>query len=93
MAGFYMDPTGRPDPEREARKGIAGRVELRPQRRSALLGMRGFACPACDMPLGVSGPLAWNELAACPFCDEVAQTREFIREHGWPEVELVARFR
>jgi hypothetical protein len=93
MSGFYMDPTGRPDPDREARKGIAGRIELRKQSRAAMLGIRGFACPACDMPLAVSEPLAWNQRAACPFCDEVAPTRDFVRDTGWPEVELVARFR
>ena len=93
MAGFYMDPTGRPDPDREQRKGIAGRFEIREQRRSTLLGIRGFACPACDMPLAVSAPLSWSALATCPFCDGVAPTHEFVRENGWPEVELVARFR
>jgi hypothetical protein len=92
MAGFYMDPTGRPDPDREVRKGIAGRFELREQRRAAVLGVRGIACPACDMPLSVAAPLVWDQLATCPFCDGVAPTREFIRDHGWPEVELVARF-
>ena len=93
MAGFYMDPTGRPDPDREARKGIAGRVELRKQTRAAMLGTRGLACPACDMPLSIGAPLAWDQDAACPFCDEVAPTRAFVRDAGWPEVELVARFR
>ena len=91
MSGFYFDPTGRPDPDREARKGIAGRLEIRPQSRTAELGIRGLACPECDMPLGVSSPLPWNGSAECPFCFAVAPTRSFIRETGWPEVRLVAR--
>ncbi len=89
----YLDPSSRPDPEREGRqRATAGHVELRPQRRSALLGTRSLACPGCEMPLGISAPLGWNDLVECPFCDGVAPTRDFIREHGWPEVELVARF-
>ncbi len=91
MAGFYMDPTGRPDPDREARKGIAGRLEIRPARRSTLLGTRSLACPDCEMPLAISRSLNWSEPVRCPFCDAIAPTRSFIRRHGWPEVRLVAR--
>ncbi len=91
MAGFYMDPTGRPDPDREARKGIAGRLEIRPARRSTLLGTRSLACPDCEMPLSISRSLRWSEPVQCPFCDAVAPMPAFIRAEGWPEVRLVAR--
>jgi hypothetical protein len=91
VSGFNLDPSGRPNPDRELRKGVAGRVEIRPQTRVTELGVRGLACPECDMPLVISSSLPWNGSAQCPFCETVAPTREFIRETGWPEVRLVAR--
>jgi hypothetical protein len=91
VSGFIFGQHGRPDPDREARKGIAGRLEIRPQSRVAELGTRGLACPECEMPLGLSASLAWNGSAQCPFCDAVAPTRSFLRDTGWPEVRLVAR--
>jgi hypothetical protein len=89
---FYLDPSARPDPSREEReRATPGRIELRPAQRVAVLGKRSLACPACEMPLAISATLSWSEPVACPFCDEVAPTRSFIRAHGWPEVRLVAR--
>jgi hypothetical protein len=89
--GLFFDPATTPDPDRERLKGIAGRVELRPAERAAWLGIRSLACPECDMPLALSGPVGFSDDIACAFCETVAPTREFIRNQGWPAVDLIAR--
>ena len=88
-----FDPGARPDPEREERlHAQASRVEIRPARRSVPLAVRSLACPSCDMPLRIAGPMGYDELIACGFCESAAPGREFVREEGWPPVNLVARF-
>ena len=89
---FQLQPNSQPDPDREERlQSKAARVEIRPASRVAHLAVRSLACPACDMPVALGGSASWHERIGCPFCDEWAPTREFVREHGWPEVELIAR--
>ena len=88
-----FDPGSRPDPEREERlRASASRVEIRPQRRALPLAVRSLACPECDMPLRLAGPASYEGLIGCAFCETVAPAREFVREQGWPPVNLVARF-
>jgi hypothetical protein len=90
--GLYIDPAGNPDPQREDKlRAAAARVEQRPATRGPWLGMRSLACPACGLPIAISAPVGWGELIACAFCETAAPTREFIRDHGWPEVDLIAR--
>lgn len=90
--GLFYDPASNLDPERDERlRAAAARVEIRPAERAAWLGMRSLACPECDMPLTLSGPVGLSDHIACAFCETVAPTREFIREHGWPAVDLIAR--
>ena len=43
------------------------------------------------MPLQISGPIGYDQLLACGFCETVAPGREFVRDQGWPPVNLVAR--
>ena len=88
-----FDPGSRPDPERDERlRASASRVEIRPQRRAVPLALRGLACPTCDMPLRLGAPAGFDGLIACGFCDAIAPAREFLRDQGWPQVRLVARF-
>jgi len=90
--GVFFDPASTPDPERDERlRATAARVELRPAERAAWLGVRSLACPECGVPIALSGPVGWGEQIACAFCETAAPTREFIRDHGWPEVDLIAR--
>jgi hypothetical protein len=35
--------------------------------------------------------LRFSEEIACAFCETTAPVREFMREQGWPEVDLIAR--
>lgn len=89
---MFFDPASTPDPERDERlRAAAARVELRPAERAAWLGMRSLACPACDMPIAISGTVGFSDVIACAFCETTAPTRDFIREQGWPAVDLIAR--
>ena len=88
-----FDPGARPDPEREERlRASAARVEIRPARKTLPLAMRGLACPECDMPLRLAAPAGFDGLIVCSFCDAIGPAREFLRDEGWPQVRLVARF-
>jgi hypothetical protein len=90
--GVFFDPASTPDPERDERlRASAARVELRPAERAAWLGMRSLACPECDVPIALSGPVALSDEIACAFCETAAPVREFIRDQGWPAVDLIAR--
>ena len=90
--GLFFDPASTPDPERDERlRAAAARVELRPAERAAWLGRRSLACPACDMPIAISTPVGLSDEIACAFCETIAPTRDFIRDQGWPAVELIAR--
>ncbi len=90
--GIFYDPASTPGPEREERLSAkAGRVELRPAEKAAWLGTRSLACPACDMPIAITAPVGFSDEIACAFCETTAPTREFIREQGWPAVDLIAR--
>ena len=89
---FVFDPSARPDPERDERLHAAtARVEIRPAERVAWLGSKALACPECGVPLGITAPIRWSEEMVCAFCDAVAPTREFVRDRGWPPVDLIAR--
>jgi len=88
--GLFFDPATTPDPERDD-KLRAARVELRPAEKAAWLGTRSLACPSCDMPLAIAGSVGFSDEIACAFCEATAPTREYIRQQGWPAVDLIAR--
>ena len=90
--GIFFDPATSQDPERDERlRAAAARVELRPAERAAWLGTRSLACPACDMPIAITAPVGFADEIACAFCETTAPTRDFIRDRGWPTVDLIAR--
>lgn len=89
---LHLDPYSQPDPEREDELRVNGaRIELRPAERAAWLGTRSLACPDCGVPISLGSSVGWDEEIACAFCEATAPTREYIRRHGWPAVELIAR--
>jgi hypothetical protein len=89
---MFFDPSANQDPEREDKlRAAAARVEQRPAARAAWLGMRSLACPECGVPIAISGPVGFSDVIACAFCETAAPTREFIQDHGWPAVDLIAR--
>jgi hypothetical protein len=90
---LQFDPAARPDPELESRlRGSAARIEIRPAVRVAHLATRSLACPGCAMPLELTEPVRWRDRLACPFCERVAPTGDFVQRQGWPEVDVIARF-
>ena len=92
MVALHLDPYSQPDPEREDELRANGaRIDLRPSQRVARLAVRSLACPSCGVPVAIPGPVGWSEPIACAYCESSAPTREYLREHGWPRVELIAR--
>lgn len=88
-----LDPHSVPDPEREDELRANGaQIELRPSSRVAELAVRSLACPSCGVPVTIDAPVGWNERIACAFCESSAETREYVRDEGWPRVRLIARF-
>ena len=89
---LHLDPQGQPDPEREEQlRSHGARIEIRPSARIARLAVRSLACPSCGVPVAIPAPVSWDERLACAFCEATAPTREFVRDEGWPPVELIAR--
>ena len=87
-----FDPSARPDPQRDERlRATTTHVEIRPSERTAHLAVRSLACPSCGVPVAIDTPIGLSEVIACAFCEESAPTREYVRDWGWPRVDLVAR--
>jgi hypothetical protein len=87
-----FDRGARPDPDHEERlRSTAARVEIRPAASTAQLAIRSLACPSCGVPIALDGPVGWREPIACAFCEQSAPTRAFVREQGWPQVDVIAR--
>jgi hypothetical protein len=87
-----LDPSSQPSPERDERlRANTTRVEIRPVERVAHLATRSMACPSCELPVRIAGPVGLGSMLECPFCESIASTRAYIREEGWPEVQLIAR--
>jgi hypothetical protein len=63
------DP-GRPEP-------VAGEYELRIA-RTRQLGVGTFACPECDAPVALPGPVAPRDLILCPYCWHDGAVRDFL---------------
>jgi hypothetical protein len=43
------------------------------------------------VPIAISGPVGFSDVIACAFCETAAPTSQFIRDQGWPAVDLIAR--
>jgi hypothetical protein len=87
-----FDPSARPDPQRDERqRATTTHVEIRPQERTAHLAVRSLACPSCGVPVAIDAPIGFSQVMICSFCEESAPTREYVRDWGWPPVDLVAR--
>jgi hypothetical protein len=90
--GLHLDPYSQPDPEREDELRAHGaRIEMRPAERAAWLGTRSLACPECGVPIALGSPVRWDEEIACAFCESIAPTRDYVRPHGFPAVDVIAR--
>ena len=89
---LQFDPAARPDPEQEYQlRHSTARVEIRPAPKAAHLGVRSLACPGCGVPVALSHSVGWSEEIACAFCESAAPTSAYVQQHGWPEVDVIAR--
>jgi hypothetical protein len=89
---LHLDPQSQPDPERDDELRAHGaQVEIRPSSKVATLAVRSLACPSCGVPVAIETTVGWRESIACAFCEAEAETREYVREDGWPRVRLIAR--
>ena len=56
---------------------VAGEHELRIG-RTKQLGIGTLACPECDAPVALGGPVAPADRIGCPYCRHVAPVRDFL---------------
>jgi hypothetical protein len=43
------------------------------------------------VPIAISEPVGFSDEIACAFCETTGPARDFIRDQGWPAVDLIAR--
>jgi hypothetical protein len=63
------------DPQRP--QPIAGEHELRIA-RTRHLGVGTLACPECDAPVALGGPVGPAVELGCPYCHHFAPARDFL---------------
>jgi len=57
------------------------RIHVRKERRTAeatRLAGGTLACPRCDAPVALSGPVAPADPLACPYCAQTGAVRDFL---------------
>jgi hypothetical protein len=59
-------------------RGGPAREELRRTSRSTRVATGTLACPRCDAPVALVGPVSPAAWLACPFCDHAGAVREFL---------------
>jgi uncharacterized paraquat-inducible protein A len=61
----------------EPSQPVAGAYEHRRAVRGRL-GTGTLACPECDAPVHITGPLAATDALGCPYCGHDAAVRDFL---------------
>jgi hypothetical protein len=51
----------------------------RVQRATQRLGHGALACPVCEVPVLLGGPVPFTSHLVCPFCLESRPARQFVR--------------
>ena len=51
----------------------------RTRRATQGLGHGALACPACEVPVLLAGPVPFTSHLVCPFCLESSPARQFVR--------------
>jgi uncharacterized paraquat-inducible protein A len=64
------------DPMRH--RAVAPLREVRHDVRPGRLAGGTLACPECDAPVAIPGPVSPAALLACPYCDHAAPLRDFL---------------
>ena len=75
---FLQEPWDREEPDRSQqgepfvpRKGVRRSVHR--------LGRGALACPVCEVPVLLAGPVPFSGNLVCPFCLESRPARQFVR--------------
>ena len=58
--------------------GAGIRVHDERRTRTSRLGVGTLACPHCDAPVALAGPVAPSAALACPYCGHGGAVREFL---------------
>lgn len=61
-------------------EGVGGRLEIHHERRtrSTRLGTGTLACPDCDAPVAIAGPMSPAAALVCPYCGHGGALRDFL---------------
>jgi hypothetical protein len=71
--GFDSEPV-RPDPVGR----MSGTEEERRVTRTSRVATGTLACPRCDAPIALAGPVAPSDALRCPYCRHGAAVRDFL---------------
>ena len=76
--GLMRDPIDWEDSERShtAEPYVPFKTERRSTQR---VGVGSFACPECDVPVALGGPIQLAGRMRCPFCRGIHPVRAFVR--------------
>jgi hypothetical protein len=81
-----------PDAAHKTEPFVPHKIVRQPVKR---LARGALACPACDLPVFLDGPITVSLSLECPFCRESRPARQFLRlgrpDTGLNEVEVRAR--
>jgi hypothetical protein len=66
------------DPVRPEPAGAGALEYRRIVGRSTKVGSGTLACPSCDAPVALAGPVAPGDLLGCPFCAHAGRVRDFL---------------
>jgi hypothetical protein len=58
--------------------GSGIRIHDERRTRTARLGVGTLACPRCDAPVALAGPLSPADPLGCPYCGQTGALRDFL---------------
>jgi hypothetical protein len=61
-------------------EAVGSGIQIHDERRtrSTRLGVGTLACPRCDAPVALAGPLSPAAPLACPYCGQAGALRDFL---------------
>jgi hypothetical protein len=75
---FLQQPWDREEPDRShSSEPYVPYKRIRPATQR--LGQGALACPVCEVPVLLSGPVPFTSHLVCPFCLESNPARQFVR--------------
>ncbi|MGI8461813.1 MAG: hypothetical protein ACR2OC_09315 [Solirubrobacterales bacterium] len=74
----------------ERRERLPGHEHERRLGRSWRVAEGSFACPSCDLPIGVNGGLELTTGVGCAYCAHEGPARDFLEISGPPRPARVA---